>query len=225
MESKHKYCIINASTGTHWYKRGTDRLLRSLNYHGFSGEVFTWDSFPLDGYDKTNPYNIKAAAFEYVLKEGFTHVLWVDCSVWAIKQAEPIFDIINDRGYYLIDNGYNCAQECNDFLLNHYKISRDEAESMKMISSGVMGINTNNPQGKSFVHEFIEAAKSSLFNGSREHGNQSKDSRFLHHRQDQSAASIIANKYGMLIEGMGESLVSYYSEKMREEVILSIRGL
>jgi hypothetical protein len=225
MESSNKYCIINASTGTHWYKRGTERLKRSLIYHGFSGDILTWDKFPCGGYDESNPYNIKAAAFQEAIVKGYTHILWLDCSVWCVKDPTPLFDVINDRGYYLIDNGYNCRQECNDFILNHYRISYDSANDMRMISSGIFAVNINNPEGGDFIKEFISAGQSGLFKGSREHDGQSNDKRFMHHRQDQSAASLIANKLLMTIETMGQSVVTYYEEKMRDNVIFAIRGM
>lgn len=224
MESTSKVCVINAAMG-HWYPSGQDRLFQSLNYHGWNWHLLGWkNDWPRYNYPSDCVYNIKAAAFEEAISRGYTHILWLDCSVWAVKNPNPIMDIINDKGYYLIENGMNCAQECSDRCLSYFGVSRDEAEQMKMCSSGVMGINYTNPTARDFINRFIKAAHDGVFSGSRFHDNQSSDPRFLHHRQDQSAASIILNQQGMKLHKLGEH-VSYYSESMSESTIFSIRGM
>lgn len=202
MDSNKKYCIINAGLGN-WYPKGSERLKKSLNYTGFTGEVLIYDSFPDNGFNKENKYNIKAACLQDAIEKGYTHILWADCSMWAINDPMPIFDIMNDKGFYAETNGNNCAQECNDFVLNEFQITRDEAEKISMCSSGLIGVNIENELGKCFAEQWIQASKNSLFNGSREHDSQSKDKRFLYHRQDQSVASLIINKLGLELLPLG----------------------
>lgn len=222
MESHAKYAIISAGTG-HWYPRGINRLRRSLIHHGFAGEILTWTDFPNDRYDKSCPYTIKAAAFDSAIEAGFTHILWCDASFWAINYVEPLFDIINHDGYYLLQSGYNAAQSCSDSCLNYFNVSRDEAELIPDSATGAIGINLSNPIAKQFIDDFRKAALDRVFHGSRHHAGQSADPRFLFHRQDQSAATIIAHKLGMKLHSFGEH-VDYYPVK-NDKCIFAIKGM
>jgi hypothetical protein len=223
MDSTVKHAIVNAAIGS-WYPKGQERLVNSLIYHGFNGEILPWQNWPNSNYDMSCNYNVKAAAFEQAIQMGFTHILWLDASVWCIKDPNPIFDIINEKGYYFWANGYNCAQECSDICLHYFEVSRDEAEKMPVVSTSMFGVNITNPIGKEFIERFIQSAKDRVFHGSRFHDNQSSDPRFLWHRQDQSAASIIANKLGCEIHKPGD-LSSYYEPQMPESVIFTMRGM
>lgn len=222
MESSNKACIINVALGG-WYPQGQNRLVKSLNFHGWNWDVLTWTDWPNDNYDKSCPYNVKAAAFEEAINQGYTHILWLDCSVWAVKDPNPIMDIINNEGYYIGQSGYNCAQTCSDKCLDYFEVTRDEAETMMDCHSGVMGVYTSNPTAKEFIEKFIQAGKDGAFLGSRLHNGQSEDPRFLFHRQDQSAASIISSKLEMKLSIFGE-MVAYYPEKI-DNVIFALRGM
>lgn len=225
MESTIKACIINAAIGG-WYPQGQKRLVRSLNMHGFNWDVLTWTDWPNDNYDKSCNYNVKAAAFEEALKLGYTHILWLDCSVWAVRNPNPIFDIINETGYYFWLNGYNCAQECSDKCLEYFGVSRDQAEQWQIASTSMFGVNITNPIGAEFIEQFIQSAKDGVFMGSRFHDNQSSDPRFLWHRQDQSAASIILNQLGCYIHP--QNIYSMYHSDdavVPKTVIFQMRGM
>lgn len=225
MESTAKACIVNAAHGK-WYPEGQRRLERSLVHHGFQFDFKKYTGFANDSYDKGNGYHVKPSAIEVVIAEGYTHILWLDCSVWAVQSPNKIFDLINEQGYYFWKNGFNCAQECSDKCLDYFKVSRDEAEKMPCVSTSMFGVNLLNPKGMEFMDRWLKSAKDGVFNGSREHDGQSKDPRFLHHRQDQSAASIIVNQMGLYIHEMND--LSAYHENYVEtprSVIFLMRGL
>lgn len=223
MDVIKRACIINAALGG-WYWKGQERLIKSLNLHGFKWDILAWkEEWPNDNYDKSCPYNIKAAAFEEAIKAGYEIILWVDCSVWPIKDPEPIYDLINEQGYYFWSSGYNCAQVCSDNCLEYFGVSRDMAETFTDCSTSMFGVNMANPQGKEFIETWIKAAKDKVFHGSREHDNQSKDPRFKFHRQDQAVASVIIGKMGLKIHEPG-IYSSYYPNDL-DKVILTMRGM
>ncbi len=223
MDSNIKHCIISCGIGSQ-YPKGIERLKRSLIYHGYTGELLLQTEQPNYNYNKNCLYNVKAAAFEEAIKQGYTHITQLDCSIQAINDITKLNDIINSDGYYFLKSGYNAAQTCSDKCLEYYNITRDEAENIPDSSTCVIGVNTNNPEGNEFINRFIQSAKDGVFEGSRYHDNQSADPRFLFHRQDQSAASCIIGKMGLKMHNLGE-LVCYYYPNMDSNIILTLRGM
>jgi len=220
----NKAVIINACVGS-WYPKGTERLVKSLNYVGWGGEVLTWaNKWPNNNFNTVCPYNIKAAAFEEACLKGYSHILWCDSSVWAIQDPMPIFDIINEQGYYFWKSGYNCAQTVSDKALEYFGVTRDEAEKYEGCSSGIMGVNLKSEIGLNFCVDFVKAAKHGVFEGSREHDNQSEDPRFLFHRQDQSVASMLIGIMGLKMHDPQEHC-SYYQKEVKDSVIFLLRGM
>lgn len=223
MESHTKTCIINVGLGG-WYPKGSERLKRSLIYHGFAWDILIWTDWPNDNFDKSCAYNVKAAAFEEAIKAGYTHILWCDSSVWAINDISPVLDKLNEQGYYLLASGYNAAQTCSDRCLKYFDLDRDDAELIPDTQTTVMGVNMDNPDGFSFMQMWLQAARDGVFKGSRLHDDQSEDPRFLFHRQDQSAATCIAGHLNLKLEYLGEK-VSYYEPQLKESVVLTMRGM
>lgn len=213
--------IINVAIGQ-WYPKGQQRLIDSLKYN-FDGEILTWDKFPLVGYDETNLYNVKAAALESTIKQGYKLILWADCSMYAISDVTPIFNIIEKEGFYVETNGMNCSQECSDICLNYFNVNRNDAENMPMCSSGLLGINIEHYQGLKFAEKWIKSAKDGIFAGSRLHDGQSMDFRFKWHRQDQSAASIIANQLGLNMYKLGTYMD--YAPNENKKLIFLCQGM
>lgn len=221
--------LVNAGVN-HWYPKGSERLRKSICETSPSVETLIYSGFPNDVFVKSNPYNIKASAIFEAAKRiigGFKEsFLWADCSVWAIKDISPIFDIIERDGYYLLSSGYNAAQTCSDKCLDYFGITRDEAENIPDSSTMVFGLDLNTKIGEDFFIKFIRASYDGVFNGSREHDNQSQDPRFLFHRQDQSAATCIAHKLGMKLHSFGEH-VAYDQDGVTqpESVVMLARGM
>lgn len=225
MESSVKACIINASWGG-WYHKGSDRLKQSLIYHGFHHDILIWKNEKINYYfDESQPYTIKLAALHEAINLGYTHILWLDSSVWALQNPEKIFDIINEEGGYFWKSGFNMAQCSSDSDLYFANWSRDYAETLPELSSSMFGLNLNNPNSKEFVKVFTEAKNHGVFGTSRYHDNGSSDSRFLHARQDQTAASIAFYKSGFNKMYDPSIYSEYYSDNINKSVIFTMRGM
>lgn len=195
--SNNKAVIICAGIGG-WYSAGVRRLERTLNFEGWGGAVLTWTDYPYGCPPHEQlPYYFKIAAFEEAIGQGFTHILWCDASLFAVANPMPLFDIINEQGYYFFSSGYNLAQSVNDYALQCTGLSRDEAEGAVEWASGCVGINLENPDGAALYRTWKEYMDTGLSVGSRHHDNQSSDPRFLFHRQDQSCLSLAAYKLGL----------------------------
>jgi hypothetical protein len=219
-----KTAIINVALG-YWYPKGQQRLLRSLDAHGFDGHVLAWEQWPTDGYDTSIPYNCKAAALEVAINMGFTRILWLDCSAWAVRPITPLLDLISAKGYYLASCGYSASQTCNDRILSYAGITRDKAMDIPDAASGTIGLDITHPRSLNFARQFIQYAKDGMFGGNRVHDPaDSADPRFLFSRQDQSAATLIAHQLGMPLDQLGH-LTAYDTKPRNPDTCIVYRGM
>lgn len=201
--------IVSAGIGG-WYAKGVERLEKSLNFHGWPGDVITWkDEHPPGSLPhEANPYYFKIAAIRAVRNAGYTHALWVDASFWAIQNPIPLFDFVNSNGIYTFRSGYTSAQTINDAALQRLDINRNDLDQQPEYASGCVGFNFNNPKGNALFDRWSEYMDIGLSKGSRMHDGGSNDLRFLHHRQDQSCLSLAM--YTLGYELNEPDFVSYY---------------
>lgn len=203
-----KAVIISAGVGG-WYPAGVRRLVRSLNFEGWGGDILTWEDYPPNcpTHDEI-PYYLKIAAFEEAIAQGYTHILWVDASFFAVKNPMPMFDIISEQGFWFFSSGYNLAESVNDNALYHFGKTRDEAEHQTEWASGCVGIRMDNPNGKKLYERWKYYMDMGLSKGSRLHDNQSADPRFKFHRQDQSCLNLAIWELGLKNDRV-DDMVSY----------------
>jgi hypothetical protein len=191
---RQRRLLINAFYNwASWYEEGQNRLKQSCvtNGEGLDYNTLFLQNSPKNQYLREDcPYTIKAAAIYEARLMGYEQILWADCSIWLNNNPTKIFDIIEKEGFYCIDSGYNCAQTISDKALNIVNLDRDTAESIPEAWSCIFGINLLSDKGYKIFNLFLDYSKKGVFNGSREHDRQSKDKRFLFHRQDQSALSL-----------------------------------
>lgn len=204
-----KPVIISAGIGG-WYAKGVERLEKSLNFHGWAGDVMTWkDVQPQDSRAHNDyPYYFKLAAFRGAIAKGYTHILWCDASFWSIQNPMPIFDFVNSNGFYIFRSGYTLAQTVNDAALEILQIDRDELDQQPEYASGCFGINLHNPDGQKLLERWGLYMDMGLSRGSRSHNNESADPRFLHHRQDQTCLSLAM--YTLALSVNEPDYVAYY---------------
>lgn len=229
MDSINKAVIINCGVNG-WYGHGSRRLAKSLNYVGWAGETIIYaDEYPPNSYRHEDyPYYMKISCFEEAIKKGFTHILWTDSSFWAVSNPVKMFDIISEQGYWFFSSGYNLAQSVNDTALTAVGLNRDVAENVNEWASGCVGIRIDNPDGMKLYNRWKELMDMGLSRGSRMHDNQSSDSRFLFHRNDQSCLSLAAWELGLKNE-RGLDMVAYWNGGNpgynKDEIIWFIGGI
>jgi hypothetical protein len=220
-------CIINVIIGNETpkqqrYAGKQERLRKSLEKH-FDGKFLSWNKFPNNNYNKANFYNVKAAAFEEAIKQGYKQILWVDSPVIALQDVSPVFDLIDTHGYLTIKNTiWTCAQTVSDACLKYFGVSRDEAAKIPERASGVMGVDITNPKGKKLIEMFIKACKEGAADGSRFHDNQSQDRRFQFHRQEQSVLSMCSHvlKLPYILE-WNKGPIALDPRKVHEDTVLA----
>lgn len=201
-----------------WYRFGLDRLERSLIHHGSAADfLFYRDEYPpMSPSHADNPYAFKIAGFREAIRMGYKVMCHIDASFWAIKNPDPIFDIIVDNGLFAFRSGYNCANTCPDNLLDYVGMTRDEAEQIPETATGIVGINIDNPDGARVFDYWAELCDNGLFKNSRTHNPlESADKRYLHGRQDQSAFSMALAKNG--INFLYQDYVAYYGTPYNQD--------
>ena len=219
-----KPCIISCGIGA-GYAAGIDRLAQSLLFHGWLGDTIFWKDYPegCPHHSGIGQYNFKVYAFNEAFNRGYKIVLWLDASFYAIKDPMPMMDYINDEGLYFFKSGYPLSATATDELLMGRL--REDFIDVPEFATGAVGININNPNGKSFFKSWESLMHSGYFGGSRNHN--SRDSihpLFKFSRQDQSAASVILNGMGIKTVGEDKNWVSYYPT-VTDQTIFFIKGI
>lgn len=232
-------CCVVSFGNKYWYTDGVKRLRKSLELVGYDGGVLTRSEYPEgcpteeEARKAYKPYLLKEAA-----AQGYRKLLWLDASVWAIRPVDKIFDMIRRVGWYLVDESWNTGQWTTDASLESLCITREESWNIWHLASGIVGISMDSEKGRVFLDEWFRMANDGKsFVGPRwspsvekpghgEVGFCSDDPRVLGHRADQTAASVISWKLGMLptVKKTNYGYVSWDRKKPPQNTILIANG-
>lgn len=176
--------IVSLATDEPHYYTALERLQKSLR-NKFDGDFlpFMGEKTVCAPKHRVNNYAFKIFALAHAKLVGFTKVFWLDSSCYAVKDVQPIFGYLDRNGIFLEDSGHSIGAWSNDETLQYFKITRDDACKMPMLSGGFIGLDFNNRTSQEFFYRWQEAMCMGLFNGSRDN-----------HRHDQTCASIIAHQ-------------------------------
>lgn len=197
-------CIVNLVTNDSSRIEGQKRLRASLQGR-FDGEFIGLIGEKSVGspLQKDNPYAFKIYAIQHARNLGYTEILWLDASAYAVKNVQPIFDRIKFLGLFMEEAGHHVGNWCNDGTLAYFGITRDDAMQMTMYSAGFSGFDFTNPIAQEFFAEWKEAMLNGMFKGEWTNTNfsESRDSRCKGHRHDMTCGSLIAEKHGLVKKG------------------------
>lgn len=190
--------ILNVGVGA-WHPRGTERLGNSLAKHTPTGTHYiTWThNYPPDSptHSESN-YAFKSYAFQWAIKEGFDIAIWMDSSMFLKKDLQPIIDVIQKDGHFLLRNGWTSGEWCCDNQLEPLGLSREEALQVPLLIAGLMGFDLRNKRSLKFLNEWHLLTPH--FSGEWTNtGKCSEDQRVLGSRHDQTFASVISHRLGM----------------------------
>jgi hypothetical protein len=197
--------IVNLSTNI--YERGRKRLIASMEGK-FDGSVITFTSESEVGapFHGENPYAFKVYAIEKVRDMGYTQVLWLDASCYAVKNVSPIFDWIKENGIFMEAAGHWTGSWSNDSTLGYFGITREQAMQMPMFSAGFLGFDFEQEVSKEFFQKWKNAMLSGCFKGE-----------WSNHRHDMTCGSIIACQMGLdKIYSEGGNYLAYRGEGYAE---------
>lgn len=212
-------CIV--SLGTDNYRRGRQRLKNSLADPSLWGEhfrVFESEEQVAAPLHRQNPYAFKLYAIDAMRKLGFEQILWIDCSVWAVRPVHKVFDVITDQGYICQAAGYYVGSWCNDRTLAYYGLTRAEANSIPMYgNAGFLGLDFRSEIATDFFNKWKQAMTDGQFKGS-----------WTDHRHDMTCGSIIRHQLGMRMES-GDHWLEYVNSDTpvlkNETICFAARGI
>jgi hypothetical protein len=227
MDLKNKAIVnIAVCSETSWYINGQNRLRDSIIKVSEDADLlFTqYENLRLQSV-----YEDKVLAIKEAAEKGYKKILWLDCSITAIASLQPIWDKIEQDGYYLYESGSNCAITCNDRCLSNYGLTRDEAEKIKECASNVVGINLESQLGFSFYKLWVSSLlnKSNLgekWPSKKQRLLESEDKRFKYHRNDQSCASLSAGLLGLSLDKEGNFVRRFENKNENETIIFILKG-
>jgi len=228
MTTGNKRAIVSFANENGNYIKAQQRLRNSLNGKTdadllmFVGE----NSINAPLHSKI-PYAFKIYSILRAYEMGYTSILYLDTSAYAIADANPIFEIIERDGYFMEEAGHYCGTWTNDKTLNYFDITRDQAMNMTMYSAGFTGLDFKCLDAREFFDRWVDSMH--YFNGQWNNlaETESKDKRCQGHRHDMSCASIIANQLRMKYQS-GGSYFQYAAPddiKLKESVIFYVQGM
>lgn len=187
-----KRAIVNLISNTPKYLVGQQRLIKSyldvigvnsgIDLHTFIGEHSVGS--PLH---QENSYAFKVYAIEKVRQLGYSHIFWADASIAFVRNPQPVFDKISETGFFFEHSGHAIGSWCREETLSYFGITREQAMSMPMYSSGMTGINFDTSAGVDFFSLWKQSMIDGHFIGD-----------WSVHRHDQTCASIIANQMDLV---------------------------
>ena len=217
-EMTNKSVIISLGTKNSRYVDGLARLSNSLrdNADGIDFLGFIHEYSVNAPLHTQHPYAFKYHALKKMIDLGYKRILWLDVSVFAVAPVQPIFDLIENNGYFFEGAGCMLGDWCNDITLNFYGISRNIAKEIPMMQAGFMGFNLDHIIGQTIWNELNIAYQNDLFKGSWDD-----------HRHEQSCISAILDKHSIPFNPVPE-YVQYggiFDKILNEKIIFKCKGL
>jgi hypothetical protein len=208
-------CIVNVATIPYW--NGQKRQAIALECH--NEHVIHWKSEPPGSpLHFENPYAFKIYAIEDARAQGFEQILWLDASVYPVKDITPVWDWLTEKGIFMEEAGHYVGQWCNQQTLDYFKITRAEAMKMPMFSAGFVGFDFRRQVSVEFFEKWKAAMLAGMFKGD-----------WTEHRHDMSVGSIIANQMGLVSKySKGGNFFAYIGDGYGQpgpNVCFHLRGL
>jgi len=222
-----KFIILNFAN-TPQYIKGQLRLKQSLESVNYTGDFIGYTDYKILNCKSHQevPYSFKTYALIKAYEDGYDAALWLDSSIWAIKNIQPSLDFIINNGWLFEKTGYKVGQICSDNALNLLGLNREKLFNIDSFSAGFTGLNFKNNKAKLFLEKWHKfSSEGETFKGPWKNNNNeaSIDKRVIGHRHDLTMASIIANELDMTI--IPPTYMEYYNETPNINCVFLARGM
>lgn len=215
-----KRAIVNlVTTHNEGYIKGQERLVESLKGR-FDGDVVTFRGESSVGapLHQDNPYAFKLYAIREVRERGYDQILWLDASVYAVKDVSPVFDWLTVKGVFMEEAGHWAGDWSPEYVLDYFCIDKGIASEMPCFAAGYVGFDFTREKSRNFFARWYNAMRDGMFVGS-----------WNNHRHDLTCGSIIAcNMRLNTLYSPGGQFFAYVGEgyeKPKETAVFHLQGL
>lgn len=211
----HDMCIVSCGIGPHYQEP-----LHSTRLHCEVNVPEAWRLFyrelplgcPPHGEQM---YAFKIWAMHRAIIAGFRYVLWMDTAFQPIASIEPLWETIKQEGWYCPPQGsHRLGEYASDFLLYEMDIPREEAFTVQLVYSGLVGLDMRSEAGAEIWRRWVKSQALGCWNGAHYHetgaslrplgqktkGHVSDDPRVSGHRHDEAALSAILHDMDLVPE-------------------------
>ncbi len=201
-------CIISFADESSWYHRGHNRLKAACEKH-FSGKLLLINSYGKIGSPShaENPYAFKVYCIEYARKLGYSTILYIDSSLYPIKNCDAMFDYMEENGHLMQKAGHMFRTWTNNRCREYFNVTDEEMQNVELYSAGFTGLDFTHPRSVEFFEKWKASCDAGIFKGPWHKKDITyKASDFTNcpnhegFRHDMSCASIIATRLGMNFE-------------------------
>jgi hypothetical protein len=227
-----KNCIISFANSKGNYVKALSRLSESLR-NNFDGTFLSWIGEESLGapLHSENMYAFKIYAFNAARKAGYTNILWVDSSCFAIRNVHPCFDEIEANGFLFQESGFFASEYINDKALDYFGVTREQAREIKLVgNAGMLGLNFDMGLPKVFFDKWEQAMLDKIFIGEWHNNDktESKSDECKGHRHDM-VSGIILHQMGLShLMKRGDEWLQYateFQETANSTIIFKASGL
>ena len=208
------------------YEAGIRRMKSGLDALGFRGDLLAWTTSYPEGSPPHDavPFAFKPFAFQAAKSRGYERALWLDASIRIKRPVAELFLRIERLGYLFFAGSASVGEYCNDEALASLGITREKSFELPSCSASVVGLDLSSTIGAEFLRQWVACAMDGVtFHGPKWSGIHgwpavaSADPRVKGHRHDQTAASVIAARLGM-VSWLERSAYAEFFENDREFV-------
>lgn len=198
--SSTSYAIVTFSNNER-YARQVEIQKESCKKYAPDIPYFHFTSFEEIGCKPHSeyPYAFKPYAIHKVREMGFNNILWLDSPVHFIKDSSNIFKHLKNNKIILFNNiGFSIASYTHDTCLNHFQMSRAEADKLPMVMACAMGFNFTDENIRNVFDTYLGYAHTNAYQGD-----------WKDHRHDQSVISCIAAKKQIKLLKPHQTFIAY----------------
>lgn len=187
-EDERENCIIIYASFNRKYPKGLLRLVDVISHSDFHGHVhYRIGGWPnIEAGDLTLahvPFAFKVCFFREMQKKGYKRVLWLDSSILPWVSLNDIFQMIQDKGFFVQGNSHDVGIYMNEDTAAYYNLDLEQTYSIPSCSAAILGIDFTNPKTAPLIDAWYLAAKNPYG--------------FFSARSDQNALSILLYQFGL----------------------------
>lgn len=197
-----KRCVVTLGVGQN-FAGGVRRLEAGLIANGFDGERRMLTAYPPGcPTHKDAPYSFKPWLVDQARRDGFDQVLWMDAACVPVKPLDGLFGELAIEGAIFPYSGLRIWEWCSDACAKQMGVSRNKLRGMcPSMWACVMGFDFRHETINEFLDQWLAYSRDGVsFHGSwrNENGETSVDPEVKGHRFDQTVATILAFRLGLL---------------------------